>query len=403
MPHVMAGRSPRPVPRTFLFADLRGYTAYVEREGDAAATRLLRTYRTLVRRAVAAEGGVEVKTEGDSFYVVCESSVTAVRCAIAIQRAAARQRRAPLAIGMGIHTGEATPFDEQYVGSAVNTAARLAAAAGAGEILVSETVRALIRTALPLPFADRGGLALKGITEPVRAYSLRVAAPPTSASPPAAASSTTEAGPCDTVRRGDLDGAIQKARAVTPEAPLEERCDAFAVLVLVAAARGDVEAALRRSEQLLALGLRVRDRSWVCTAYGLRAWLYFLARQAGEAAAELDRALERSGPGLNACLPLLLAVSLGGTTRHAEEIRHLGKSALDPALGAACLAVADAVQQGTAPSAGLDAMAGPFCGAVIDIQLSARFHRAFDPERQDVLARAGADRLLALVRKATAQ
>ncbi|MGH7385214.1 MAG: hypothetical protein ACREKG_08510, partial [Candidatus Rokuibacteriota bacterium] len=97
------------------------------------------------------------------------------------------------------------------------------------------------------------------------------------------------------------------------------------------------------------------------------------------------------------------AVSLGGTTRHAEGIRHLGKSALDPALGAACLTVADAVQQGTELGAGLDAMAGPFCGAVIDIQLSARFHRAFDPERQNVLARAGADRLLALVRKATAQ
>ena len=90
-------------------------------------------------------------------------------------------------------------------------------------------------------------------------------------------------------------------------------------------------------------------------------------------------------------------------TRHAEEIGHLGKSALDPALGAACLAVADAVQQGTEPSTGLDAMAGPFCGAVIDIQLSARSHRAFDPERQDVLARAGADRLRALVRKVAAQ
>jgi class 3 adenylate cyclase len=397
----MAGRSPRPEPRTFLFADLRGYTAYVERAGDAAATRLLRTYRTLVRRAVSAEGGVEIKTEGDSFYVVCESSVAAVRCAVAIQRAAARQRSAPLAIGIGIHTGETTPFDGQYVGSAVNIAARLAAAAGGGEILVSETVRALIRTALPLPFADRGGLALKGIAESVHAYSLRVTEPPASASPDAGAA--PRAGPCDTVRLGDLEGAIRRARAVRPGASLDERCDALAALALVAAAHGDVEAALRRGEDLLALGLRVRDRSWVRAAYGLRAWLYFLARQGGEAVAELDRALARPGAGLNACLPLLLAVSLGGTARQAVEIRHLGMNAGEPGLGAACLAVADAVEEGREPAPPLDAVAGPFCGAVVELQLSARFNRAFAPERHDALIRAGAEPLLALVRKAVAQ
>ncbi len=118
----MPPRQMQLVPRTFLFSDLRGYTAHVDRGGDAAAGRLLRTYRSLVRRAVAREEGAEVKTEGDSFYVVFPSSASAVRCAVAIQRAAVRYRRDALAIGIGIHAGEATPFDRQYIGSAVNIA-----------------------------------------------------------------------------------------------------------------------------------------------------------------------------------------------------------------------------------------------------------------------------------------
>jgi class 3 adenylate cyclase len=123
----MAQRTSRSVPRTFLFTDLRDYTAFIERAGDTAASELLRLYRALVRRAVSREEGAEIKTEGDSFYVVFDSSVSAVRCALAIQGAAARRPHEGLSIGIGVHTGEATPFDEQYVGSAVNIAARLAA------------------------------------------------------------------------------------------------------------------------------------------------------------------------------------------------------------------------------------------------------------------------------------
>ncbi|MDP9253061.1 MAG: hypothetical protein M3O80_08645, partial [Chloroflexota bacterium] len=57
------------ITRAFLFSDLRDYTSFVEAKGDAAAARLLRDYRTLVRREVARHDGAEVKTEGDSFYV----------------------------------------------------------------------------------------------------------------------------------------------------------------------------------------------------------------------------------------------------------------------------------------------------------------------------------------------
>ena len=72
------------VTRGFLFADLRGYTAFVEQRGAAAAAELLTRYRTLAREAIGRFGGAEIKTEGDSFYVVFDSVSSAVRCGLAI-------------------------------------------------------------------------------------------------------------------------------------------------------------------------------------------------------------------------------------------------------------------------------------------------------------------------------
>src|SRR5438270_4450293 len=96
--------------RAFFFSDLRDYTPYVEAKGDAAAARLLREYRTLVRREVARHDGAEVKTEGDSFYVVFDSASSALDCAVSILRAAdAQNERDPsmlLRIGVGLHAGE---------------------------------------------------------------------------------------------------------------------------------------------------------------------------------------------------------------------------------------------------------------------------------------------------------
>jgi class 3 adenylate cyclase len=76
-----------------LFADLRGSTAFVERQGDAAAADLLDAYRELVRAEVARHAGAEIRTEGDSFYVVFGSARRAVACAVAIVDAAERASR----------------------------------------------------------------------------------------------------------------------------------------------------------------------------------------------------------------------------------------------------------------------------------------------------------------------
>lgn len=163
----------------FLFADLRDYTRYMESHGDRAAAALLEAYRSLVRAAVPEHGGAEIKTEGDSFYVVFPSASSAVQCGLAILTSAAESRAAggaPIQVGIGIHAGETVETPEGYVGSAVNVAARVCSEARAGELLVTDTVRALTRTFLPVQFVDRRSRRLKGIAEPMVLYRVEPAA-----------------------------------------------------------------------------------------------------------------------------------------------------------------------------------------------------------------------------------
>src|SRR5262245_9473430 len=159
------------ITRGFLFADLRGYTDFVEQRGAAAAAGLLTQYRALAREAIGRFGGAEIKTEGDSFYVVFDSVSSAVRCGLAIA-ADAREADEDIRVGIGVHAGETVEADGGYVGSAVNIAARICGQAGAGEVLVSETVRALTSSLLPVTFKSRGRRQLKGIAEPIELFAV---------------------------------------------------------------------------------------------------------------------------------------------------------------------------------------------------------------------------------------
>ena len=164
------------ITRGFLFCDLRGYTAFVETQGDRAAADLLEAYRDAVRDAIGATGGGEIRTEGDSFYVVFTSASAAVRCGLAIVAAAATRSEADpsrrIDVGVGIHAGELVEGREGYVGSAVNIAARVCAQAAAGEVLVTDTVRSLVRTSLDFSFRSRGRPHLKGIAEPIEVFAV---------------------------------------------------------------------------------------------------------------------------------------------------------------------------------------------------------------------------------------
>jgi class 3 adenylate cyclase len=96
--------------RGFLFCDLRGYTAFVEQRGDQAGAELLTEYRKVVREAIAKTGGGEIRTEGDSFYIVFPSASAAVRCGLAIVDGATsanvEESNRSIRVGVGIHAGE---------------------------------------------------------------------------------------------------------------------------------------------------------------------------------------------------------------------------------------------------------------------------------------------------------
>src|SRR5713226_5528634 len=108
----------RGVVRTFLFSDLREFTVFVETHGDAATAKLIERYRRIVRAEIASHEGAEIKTEGDSFYVVFATPGDAVRAALGIVRRVRlnneRHPSAPINVGIGINTGEAVAHDDGF-------------------------------------------------------------------------------------------------------------------------------------------------------------------------------------------------------------------------------------------------------------------------------------------------
>ena len=160
---------------TILFTDVEGSTALTERVGDAKAREVLRANERIVREALKAHGGSEVKTMGDGFMASFSSATRALECAIAMQRAFAAHNEAadaPIRVRIGLNAGEPIAEQEDLFGTAVNMAARIAARAEGGEILASDVVRQLV-AGKGFLFADRGEVELKGFEEAVRLYEVR--------------------------------------------------------------------------------------------------------------------------------------------------------------------------------------------------------------------------------------
>jgi predicted ATPase/class 3 adenylate cyclase len=137
---------------TFLFTDIEGSTRLVEATGEAYGD-LLAGHHELLRAAIRAHRGVEVGTEGDSFFVVFPDARDAVTAAVEIQRAIAGHpwpAEAKVRLRIGLHTGEARLGADTYVGMDVHRAARIMAAAHGGQILVSTATRDAVALA-PLP------------------------------------------------------------------------------------------------------------------------------------------------------------------------------------------------------------------------------------------------------------
>ncbi len=163
------------IVHTILFTDVEGSTALTQRLGDAKARDLLREHERIVREALKAHGGSEVKTMGDGFMASFSSATKALECAIAVQRAFAQHNESaeePIMVRVGLNAGEPIAEDDDLFGTAVNLAARICAHAEAGQILAPIVVRELA-AGKQFMFADLGETELRGFEDPVRLYELR--------------------------------------------------------------------------------------------------------------------------------------------------------------------------------------------------------------------------------------
>jgi YVTN family beta-propeller protein len=158
--------------RTFLIADVRGYTLFTQQRGDEAAAKLAAKFAQIVREEVPGRGGELLELRGDEALTVFASPRQAIRAAIDLQERFVEETLAdpdiPLAVGIGLDAGEAVPVEGGYRGGALNLAARLCGRAGPGEILASYEVTHLARRVEGVRYVDRGTYEMKGLTDRVR-------------------------------------------------------------------------------------------------------------------------------------------------------------------------------------------------------------------------------------------
>jgi class 3 adenylate cyclase len=156
---------------TFLFSDVESSTRLLRELGDAWEETLA-AHNRILRESFAEAGGREVDRQGDAFFAVFPTARTALESAAGAQRALAAfawPRGAEVRVRMGVHTGEPSVGGEGYLGVDVVRAARICSAAHGGQVLVSESTRALVGTA---DLRDLGLHQLKDMEEPERLYQL---------------------------------------------------------------------------------------------------------------------------------------------------------------------------------------------------------------------------------------
>ena len=158
---------------TFLFTDVEGSTKLLHELGAEGYAQALAEHRRVLREAFRAQGGVEVDTQGDAFFVAFPTAPGALA---AVREMLAGLASGPIRVRMGLHTG--TPFlaEEGYVGPDVNRAARIAACGHGGQVLVSSSTASLIEPSNKLlqgvPLRDLGEHRLKDLSAPERIFQL---------------------------------------------------------------------------------------------------------------------------------------------------------------------------------------------------------------------------------------
>jgi predicted ATPase len=150
---------------TFVFTDVEGSTRLLHDLGAESYATALAEHRRVIRKACAAEGGVEVDTQGDAFFFAFPSAHGAVSAALALTSTLAP---GPIQVRVGLHTGSPLLTEEGYVGDDVHFAARVAAASHGGQVVLSQATAELV----DVPLADLGEHRLKDIAGPVPIFQL---------------------------------------------------------------------------------------------------------------------------------------------------------------------------------------------------------------------------------------
>jgi adenylate cyclase len=159
-----------------LFSDIEESTALNERVGDRVWVKLIGEHDKLVRKLVDQRSGHVVKSQGDGFMIAFARAEQAVRCGIDMQDAlhkdAQRTRHKGIRVRIGVHTGRSVRRGDDLFGRNVAMAARVAAEAGGGEILVSDAVRNALKDCEDISFDDGRDAELKGFAGTYRLYAV---------------------------------------------------------------------------------------------------------------------------------------------------------------------------------------------------------------------------------------
>jgi predicted ATPase/class 3 adenylate cyclase len=171
---------------TFLFTDIEGSTRLLQELGERWRD-VLEQHNRVMRDAIRAAGGLDVRTEGDAVFAVFKSAPSAVSAAAAAQRRIADGSWPdPVRVRMGLHTGEGVPGGDEYVGLDVHRAARIAGAAHGGQVLLSSATRSLVEASLPDGVSLRavGRHRLKDLPRPEQLHQLVIDGLPADFPPP---------------------------------------------------------------------------------------------------------------------------------------------------------------------------------------------------------------------------
>jgi class 3 adenylate cyclase len=187
---------------TFVFSDIEGSTTLLKALGDQYGD-VLSDHRRLMRESFTSRGGVEIDTQGDAFFFAFPRARDAVASAVEAQRLHASYDWPPghpVRVRMGLHTGEPAVGSEGYLGIDVVRAARLCTIGRGGQVVLSETTRALVGGTLPEGVGVHmlGERRLKDIDEPERVFELDIEGAPTPAPADEAAPTPTAATAAET-------------------------------------------------------------------------------------------------------------------------------------------------------------------------------------------------------------